>query len=151
MPIAINRTVHPCQVVDKDGAAVLSEIEAAMYHVAASILDGEGFSFDVPSRAKGNQVGRKGWVNVTRAGMLAGGASTCPPGQRAIKRAEWRGRLGETVVLGYGLRAAALLLAHTNTGLQQGGYSVPRSSLHIAHRPNTCSAYPSSRVVCSVL
>lgn len=44
------------EVVDKDGAAVLSEIEAAMYHVAASILDGEGFSFDVPSRAKGNQV-----------------------------------------------------------------------------------------------
>lgn len=44
------------QVVDKDGDDVMGEIEAAMYNVAASILGGEGFAFDVPSRAKGNQV-----------------------------------------------------------------------------------------------
>ena len=47
---------HTCrEVVDKDAVAVLDEVEAAIYAVAASILRGEGFSFDIPSRAKGNQ------------------------------------------------------------------------------------------------
>ncbi|GFR49530.1 hypothetical protein Agub_g11574 [Astrephomene gubernaculifera] len=44
------------EVIDKDTDAVLSEIEAAIYGVAASVLEGEGFSFDIPSRAKGNQM-----------------------------------------------------------------------------------------------
>lgn len=44
------------EVVDKDANAVLDEVEAAIYIVASSILRGEGFSYDVPSRAKGNQV-----------------------------------------------------------------------------------------------
>ena len=35
---------------------MLDEVEAAIYLVAASILRGEGFSYDIPSRAKGNQV-----------------------------------------------------------------------------------------------
>ena len=48
---------HTCrEVVDKDASAVLDEVEAAIYLVAASILRGEGFSYDIPSRAKGNQV-----------------------------------------------------------------------------------------------
>ncbi|GIL53312.1 hypothetical protein Vafri_8945 [Volvox africanus] len=44
------------EVVDKDTDEVLAEIESAIYGVAASIMDGEGFSFDIPSRAKGNQM-----------------------------------------------------------------------------------------------
>ncbi|EFJ51555.1 hypothetical protein VOLCADRAFT_103453 [Volvox carteri f. nagariensis] len=44
------------EVVDKDTDEVLAEIETAIYAVAASIMDGEGFSFDIPSRAKGNQM-----------------------------------------------------------------------------------------------
>lgn len=44
------------EVVDKDADAVLDEIEAAMYEVAASILAGNGFSFDIPSRGKANQL-----------------------------------------------------------------------------------------------
>ncbi|KAG2446715.1 hypothetical protein HYH02_008280 [Chlamydomonas schloesseri] len=44
------------EVVDKDGNDVMAEIEAAMYSVASTILEGEGFTFDVPSRAKGNQM-----------------------------------------------------------------------------------------------
>jgi meiotic recombination protein SPO11 len=48
---------HSCrEVVDKGASAVLDEVEAAIYTVAASILHGEGFSYNVPSRAKGNQV-----------------------------------------------------------------------------------------------
>ena len=43
------------QVVDKDADAVLDEIEASIFQVAITILEGEGFAFDVPSRAKGNQ------------------------------------------------------------------------------------------------
>jgi len=43
-------------VVDKDAAAVLDEVEAAVYAAARSVLRGAGFSFDVPSRAKGNQL-----------------------------------------------------------------------------------------------
>lgn len=41
--------------MDKGAASVLDEIEATIYKVALSIIDGEGFSYDVPSRAKGNQ------------------------------------------------------------------------------------------------
>ena len=44
------------EVVDKDAAAVLDEVEAAVYAAARSVLRGAGFSFDVPSRAKGNQL-----------------------------------------------------------------------------------------------
>ena len=44
------------QVVDKSADAVLDEVEAAIFLVAASILRGEGFSYSVPSRAKGNQL-----------------------------------------------------------------------------------------------
>ena len=44
------------KVVDKDADAVLDEVEAAIFLVAASILRGEGFSYSVPSRAKGNQL-----------------------------------------------------------------------------------------------
>jgi hypothetical protein len=48
---------HACrEVVDKDADAVLDEIEAAVYLVAKSILQGEGFGYDVPSRSKGNQI-----------------------------------------------------------------------------------------------
>ena len=45
------------EVIDKDANAVLDEVEAAIYLIASTILRGEGFSYDVPSRAKGNQVG----------------------------------------------------------------------------------------------
>jgi len=44
------------EVIDKDANAVLDEVEAAMYAAASSVLAGAGFSFDVPSRAKGNQL-----------------------------------------------------------------------------------------------
>lgn len=44
------------EVVDKDARAVLDEVEAAVYAAARSVLRGAGFSFDVPSRAKGNQL-----------------------------------------------------------------------------------------------
>ncbi|KAG2494044.1 hypothetical protein HYH03_007690 [Edaphochlamys debaryana] len=44
------------EVIDKDEQAVITAIETAMYDVAASIMEGEGFAFDVPSRAKGNQM-----------------------------------------------------------------------------------------------
>lgn len=50
---------HPqtySQVVDKDANAVLDEIEAAILQVAVTILQGNGFGYDVPSRAKGNQL-----------------------------------------------------------------------------------------------
>jgi hypothetical protein len=43
-------------VVDKASDAVLDEIEATVYQIAASILAGNGFSYDIPSRAKGNQL-----------------------------------------------------------------------------------------------
>ena len=45
------------EVIDKDANAVLDEVEAAIYLVASTILRGEGFAYDIPSRAKGNQVG----------------------------------------------------------------------------------------------
>ena len=44
------------EVIDKDANAVLDEVEAAIYLVASTILRGEGFAYDIPSRAKGNQV-----------------------------------------------------------------------------------------------
>lgn len=50
---------HACaalQVVDKSSDAVLDEIEAAIYQVASSIMAGNGFAYDIPSRAKGNQL-----------------------------------------------------------------------------------------------
>ena len=40
------------EVVEKDADAVLDEVEATLYTVAATILQGEGFSYDVPSRSK---------------------------------------------------------------------------------------------------
>jgi meiotic recombination protein SPO11 len=44
------------KVVDKDAASVLDEVEAALFAVAASIMAGDGFTFAVPSRSKGNQL-----------------------------------------------------------------------------------------------
>lgn len=44
------------EVVEKDAHGVLDEIESAIFQVAVSILNGEGFSYSVPSRAKGNQL-----------------------------------------------------------------------------------------------
>ncbi|KAK9844111.1 hypothetical protein WJX81_004715 [Elliptochloris bilobata] len=44
------------EVIEKDADAVLDEVEASLYTVAASILRGEGFSYDVPLRTKGNQM-----------------------------------------------------------------------------------------------
>ncbi|KAK9798157.1 hypothetical protein WJX73_001152 [Symbiochloris irregularis] len=48
---------HDCrEVIDKDADAVMDEVESAIYQSAVSILKGEGFSFAVPSRSKGNQL-----------------------------------------------------------------------------------------------
>ena len=44
------------KVIDKDADAVLDEVEAAIFLVAQSILSGQGFSYAIPSRAKGNQL-----------------------------------------------------------------------------------------------
>eukprot|EP00798_Chlamydomonas_sp_ICE-L_P011429 gene11429-17115_t len=44
------------EVVDKNAADVLDEIEAALYQAATSILQGEGFTYDIPSRSKINQM-----------------------------------------------------------------------------------------------
>lgn len=44
------------EVTDKDADGVLDEIESAIFQVAVSILAGQGFSYSVPSRAKGNQL-----------------------------------------------------------------------------------------------
>eukprot|EP00803_Ostreobium_quekettii_P006159 evm.model.scf_955.6 EVM.evm.TU.scf_955.6 scf_955:34709-40779(+) len=44
------------EVVDKDPATVLDEIESTIFKIALTLLDGEGFAFDVPSRAKTNQL-----------------------------------------------------------------------------------------------
>ena len=44
------------QVVNKGAEDVRDEIESAIYQAAVTILAGEGFSFGVPSRAKGNQL-----------------------------------------------------------------------------------------------
>ena len=51
------------EVIDKDANAVLDEVEAAIYLVASTILRGEGFAYDIPSRAKGNQVRSSGLCN----------------------------------------------------------------------------------------
>lgn len=48
---------HSCkEVVDKNADAVLDAVEAAVLLVAETILRGEGFSYALPSRAKGNQL-----------------------------------------------------------------------------------------------
>ncbi|KAI7843532.1 hypothetical protein COHA_002774 [Chlorella ohadii] len=48
---------HACrEVVDKDADAVLGEVETAILMVAASILRGEGFTYTLPNRSKGNQL-----------------------------------------------------------------------------------------------
>ena len=44
------------EVVDKDADAVLDEIESAIVLVAASIMQGDGFAYGVPSRSKTNQL-----------------------------------------------------------------------------------------------
>lgn len=44
------------EVVDKDSAAVLDEIEAVVFECAVSILQGEGYAFQMPSRSKANQL-----------------------------------------------------------------------------------------------
>ena len=45
------------EVVEKDADAVLDEVEAAIYMAAATILRGEGFSYDVPLRTKASAPG----------------------------------------------------------------------------------------------
>uniref|UniRef100_A0A061R4D2 DNA topoisomerase 6 subunit A n=1 Tax=Tetraselmis sp. GSL018 TaxID=582737 RepID=A0A061R4D2_9CHLO len=48
---------HECrEVVDKDSQAVLDEIEAVIFEVALSIVEGEGYQFCMPSRSKANQM-----------------------------------------------------------------------------------------------
>ncbi|DBA97309.1 hypothetical protein WJX77_008787 [Trebouxia sp. C0004] len=48
---------HSCrEVVDKNADSVLDEVESTIYQVAQQILNGEGFSYGIPSRAKGNQM-----------------------------------------------------------------------------------------------
>jgi len=48
---------HSCrEVVDKGADDVLEEVETAILMVATSILKGEGFSYNLPSRSKGNQL-----------------------------------------------------------------------------------------------
>lgn len=49
-------SLAPPQVVNKDADEVQAEVEALAYNLAEQILSGEGFAFDIPSRAKGNQV-----------------------------------------------------------------------------------------------
>lgn len=44
-------------MVEKDANAVLDEVEAAIYMAAATILRGEGFSYDVPLRTKAGRPG----------------------------------------------------------------------------------------------
>jgi meiotic recombination protein SPO11 len=44
------------EVVDKDSDAVLDEIEAVVFEIAMSILEGEGYAFEMPSRSKANQM-----------------------------------------------------------------------------------------------
>ena len=43
-------------MVDKSADSVLDEVESAIYQVAQQILNGEGFTYGIPSRAKGNQM-----------------------------------------------------------------------------------------------
>ncbi|KAK9832167.1 hypothetical protein WJX74_001279 [Apatococcus lobatus] len=43
------------EVVEKDADAVLDEVEGAIYQAALSILNGEGFTYDIPSRGRANQ------------------------------------------------------------------------------------------------
>lgn len=43
-------------MVDKSADSVLDEVESTIYQVAQQILNGEGFSYGIPSRAKGNQM-----------------------------------------------------------------------------------------------
>lgn len=54
---SLNLPFNAREVVDKGANAVLDEIEGTVLEVASTILEGNGFAFDVPSRAKGNQVG----------------------------------------------------------------------------------------------
>lgn len=43
-------------MVDKSADSVLDEVESTIYQVAQQILSGEGFTYGIPSRSKGNQV-----------------------------------------------------------------------------------------------
>ena len=53
---SLNLPFNAREVVDKGAGSVLDEIEGTILEIATTILDGNGFAFDVPSRAKGNQV-----------------------------------------------------------------------------------------------
>ncbi|MEW5315510.1 MAG: hypothetical protein WDW38_006932 [Sanguina aurantia] len=48
-------TFNAREVVDKDAASVLDDIESAIFRIAQTILEGEGFAFEIPSRTKTNQ------------------------------------------------------------------------------------------------
>ena len=51
-----NHLETPIQVVDKNADSVLDEVESTIYQVAQQILRGEGFTYGIPSRSKGNQI-----------------------------------------------------------------------------------------------
>lgn len=44
------------EVVDKNSDAVIDEIESTIYEIAQTVLAGEGFGYQVPSRSKANQM-----------------------------------------------------------------------------------------------
>ena len=81
---------HACrEVVDKGADAVLDEIETAILMVAASVLRGEGFTYTLPNRSKGNQLYVPGgWVG----GWVGGLRGLGPQGFRVGGRVrEWLG------------------------------------------------------------
>ena len=53
---SLNLPFNAREVVDKGAHSVLDEVEGTILDIASQILEGNGFAFDVPSRAKGNQV-----------------------------------------------------------------------------------------------
>lgn len=56
LPDKSNEPETPIQVVDKNADSVLDEVESTIYQVAQQILRGEGFTYGIPSRSKGNQI-----------------------------------------------------------------------------------------------
>lgn len=83
-------------MVDKDADAVLDEVEAAVLLVAASVLRGQGFTYTLPSRAKGNQLyvpGGCGPPPASPACRPSGpppGSRLCGPGAYAAERRRCR-------------------------------------------------------------
>ena len=69
------------EVVDKGADAVLDEIETAILMVAASVLRGEGFTYTLPNRSRGNQL------------YVPGGRAACsrPGGDWSRRVRDWLG------------------------------------------------------------